>query len=185
MQAACQDALAINRHFKGADLFITMTANPNWPEIKDALLPGQKAEDCSDLVNRVFHAKRDALIKDIKDGIFGKCVGIIYTNEFQKQGLPHSHIIVFLDPTSKLRSPEDVDSLLCSELPDPDTNPELFELIKKFMIHGPCGVGSTNAPCMKDGVCTKGFPKPFRDRTSVNRTPMPALATVTLEDPMR
>ena len=25
----CQDALAINRHFCGADLFLTMTANPN------------------------------------------------------------------------------------------------------------------------------------------------------------
>jgi len=30
----CQDALAINRYFHGADLFLTMTANPNWPEIK-------------------------------------------------------------------------------------------------------------------------------------------------------
>ena len=37
----CQDALAINRHFRGADFFLTMTANPNWPEIKEALLPGQ------------------------------------------------------------------------------------------------------------------------------------------------
>ncbi len=168
MQAACQDALAVNRHFKGADLFITMTANPNWQEIKDALLPGEKPEDRPDLINRVFHAKRDALIKDIKDGIFGKCVGLIYTNEFQKRGLPHSHIIGFLDPASKLRTPEDIDSLLCSELPDPDTDPELFELVKKFMIHSPCGVHNPNSPCMKDGICSKGFPKAFRERTSLN-----------------
>jgi hypothetical protein len=45
-----QDALAINRHFGGADLFLTMTADPNWPEIKAELLPGQTAADRPDLV---------------------------------------------------------------------------------------------------------------------------------------
>jgi Helitron helicase-like domain at N-terminus len=40
MQQLCQDALAINRHFGGGDLFITMTANSAWPEIKDELLAG-------------------------------------------------------------------------------------------------------------------------------------------------
>ena len=44
----CQDALAINRYYGGADLFITATADPNWQEIKDALLPGQKPSDRPD-----------------------------------------------------------------------------------------------------------------------------------------
>ena len=57
MQQHCQDALAINCHFGGGDLFITMTANPTWPEITSALLPNQKAPDRPDLVVRVFHAK--------------------------------------------------------------------------------------------------------------------------------
>ena len=72
MQAACQDALAVNRHFKDADLFITMTANPNWKKIKDALLPGEKPKDCPDLVNCVFHAKRNALIKGHQKWYFWK-----------------------------------------------------------------------------------------------------------------
>ena len=29
----CHEALAINRHFHGPDFFLTMTADPNWPEI--------------------------------------------------------------------------------------------------------------------------------------------------------
>ena len=56
----CQDALAINHYYGGADLFITATADPNWQEIKDALLPGQKPSDRPELIVRVFHAKMAA-----------------------------------------------------------------------------------------------------------------------------
>jgi hypothetical protein len=35
--------MAIARHFKKIDIFMTMTANPNWPEIKQELLYGQTA----------------------------------------------------------------------------------------------------------------------------------------------
>jgi hypothetical protein len=168
MQACCQDALALNRHFKGADFFITVTANSYWQEVSDALLPGQKPEDRPDIVNRVFHAKLESFIKDIKSGVLGRYIGIVYTIEFQKHGLPHCHIIVFLHPDSKLRTPEDVDSMLSSEIPDPDTEPELFQLVTKFMVHGPCGDANPNAPCMKDGRCIRGFPKPFREQTTIS-----------------
>ncbi|GBN54440.1 hypothetical protein AVEN_170934-1, partial [Araneus ventricosus] len=36
------------------------------------------------------------------------------------------------------------------------------------MIHGPCGVLNPNSPCMADGVCTKGYPKQFREATAEN-----------------
>jgi Helitron helicase-like domain at N-terminus len=53
MQQHCQDTLAINRYFGGGDLFITMTANPTWPEIQSALLYDQTASDRPDLVVRL------------------------------------------------------------------------------------------------------------------------------------
>ena len=165
MQQLCQDALAINRHFGGGDLFITMTANPAWPEIKDALLHGQQAAERPDVITRVFHMKLHSLIQDIKDGVLGDINGFLYTIEFQKRGLPHAHIIVFLKPHAKLRTPEQVDSLMSSEFPV--DNPDLLELIKKFMIHGPCGAQNEDSPCMKNGVCSKGFPKPFNERTTI------------------
>ena len=62
----CQDALAINRYFHGADLFLTMTADPNWPEIKESLLPGQTSADRPDLVVRVFNAK----VMEMKEDLF-------------------------------------------------------------------------------------------------------------------
>lgn len=36
------------------------------------------------------------------------------------------------------------------------------------MIHGPCGNYNPLSPCMKDGRCTKGYPKPFNESTFVN-----------------
>ena len=61
----CQDALAINHYFHGANFFLTMTADPNWREIKEALLPGQSLADHPDLAVRVFHAKVEELKADI------------------------------------------------------------------------------------------------------------------------
>jgi len=46
-----------------------MTANPSWPEIKDALLPSQTASDRPNLVVRVFHVKLNSLIKEI-EGVY-------------------------------------------------------------------------------------------------------------------
>jgi hypothetical protein len=60
-----QDSMAICRTYHKPDLFITMTCNPNWPEITSALLPGQKVEDRPDIVTRVFKLKKDALLNDI------------------------------------------------------------------------------------------------------------------------
>ena len=165
MQQLCQDALAINRYYGGGDLFITMTANPGWPEIQSALFPGQSASDRPDLVVRAFRAKLKSLIKDINQGVLGDTNAYLYTIEFQKRGLPHAHIIVFLKPHAKLHSPEDIDSLMSSEFPE--DNPELLELIKKFMVHGPCGDQNPNAPCMVNGKCSKGFPKQFREETMI------------------
>ena len=165
MQQHCQDALAINYYFGGGDLFITMTANPNWPEIQNALLYNQTASDCPDLVVQVFYAKLQSLMKEIKKGVLGNIAAYLYTIEFQKRGLPHAYIIIFLQPHAKLCTPQDIDSLMSSEFPH--DNIELLELIKKFMVHGPCGEQNSTAPCMVNGTCSKGFPKPFREQTTV------------------
>ena len=52
------DAMAIVRKYGKSDLFITMTCNPNWPEIKKKLLPGQQPADRPDLGARVFSIKK-------------------------------------------------------------------------------------------------------------------------------
>jgi hypothetical protein len=72
MQECYQDSMAIARHLGPPQLFITMTANPNWPEIKQELLPGQQVTDRPDLAVRVFELKRRALLQDVtKNGVLG------------------------------------------------------------------------------------------------------------------
>ncbi|XP_028116875.1 uncharacterized protein LOC114314599 [Camellia sinensis] len=58
--------MAITRYNQRPDIFLTMTANPNWPEITSALLPHQKAIDRPDLIARVFELKRKCLMKKIE-----------------------------------------------------------------------------------------------------------------------
>ena len=43
-------------------------------------------------------------------------------------------MIIFFHPNSKLKTPEEVDSLISAEFPDKDTQPELFALVKKYMV---------------------------------------------------
>ena len=37
-----------------------------------------------------------------------------------------------------------------------DLDPDLFEAVCSFMLHGPCGSAHPNAPCMEKGLCSKG-----------------------------
>ena len=45
LHAALQNGIAICSKQGKADLFITMTASPNWPEVGAALPPGQRPND--------------------------------------------------------------------------------------------------------------------------------------------
>jgi len=161
-----QDAMAIVRYYGKPDLFITMTCNPLWPEITAELFPGQTTQDRPELVSRVFKLKLNALLHDLtKKKVFGKAVAFIYVIEFQKRGLPHAHILIILDSRDKPRTPTDIDSMVCAEIPNEATHPALYETVTSFMLHGPCGTVKPTAPCMQDGKCRKGFPKAFCGET--------------------
>jgi hypothetical protein len=169
MQQQFQDSMAIAWFYKKVGLFMTVTANPEWPEISENLLPGQTAYDRPDLVSRIFHLKTKAMINDIfKNGVFGRMVAYVYTIEFQKRGLPHMHILIFLEQGDKLLTPWDIDTAIQAYWPDPDWEPLLFDAFKRCMIHGPCGAYNPKAPCMENGKCTKGYPKDFSPMTQID-----------------
>jgi len=75
-----QDAMAICKKFGYPDLFITITCNVNWSEIRDFLLPkGLSASDRPDIVCRVFKMKLDLIMTDFKkNNFFGNTSAGIY-----------------------------------------------------------------------------------------------------------
>ena len=41
------------------------------------------------------------------------------------------------------------------------------------MLHGPCGLANENSPCMRDGRCSKYYPKKFQSVTVVDQEGFP------------
>ncbi|CAN1167448.1 hypothetical protein LINPERHAP2_LOCUS27248 [Linum perenne] len=53
-----------------------------------------------------------------------------------------------------------------AELPDPEIDPVGYATVTKFMMHGPCGCDYPTSPCMKEGRCSKFYPKSFTSETT-------------------
>lgn len=85
----------------------------------------------------------------------------MYVVEFQKRGLPHVHMLIWLDSTSKKNLAGNVDEFVSAEIPDPLIDPAGYDAVKLFMLHGPCGVQYPKSPCMKDGKCSRHYPKKY------------------------
>nr|AAK54292.1 putative helicase [Oryza sativa Japonica Group] len=171
-----QDAMAICRWAGHPDLFVTFTCNPKWPEIQCMLdkVGYQKPSERPDILVRVFMIKLKELMSDIKrNQHFGKTKAIVFTIEFQKRGLPHAHILIFLDKRGKSLEPSQIDELICAEIPDRDKDPETFEAVKNFMMHGPCGEANPKSPCMVDHKCNRFFPRGFSDETIIDEVNFP------------
>ncbi|XP_026383485.1 uncharacterized protein LOC113278984 [Papaver somniferum] len=157
--------MALVQKYGKMDLFITMTCNPNWEEIRRKLKEGKQAHDRPDLTTRVFHSKFEELKADLfTKGVLGKVVAYIHVIEFQKRGLPHAHILIILHEKDKLRTPDDYDRVVRAEIPDDKVEPELYASVLKHMIHVPCAL-SADCVCKKDGKCKKRFPKKFAAET--------------------
>lgn len=92
----------------------------------------------------------------------------MYTIEFQKRGLPHAHIVLFLHPLNKYPSPSDIDNIIYVEIPDPIRHPTLYALVKLHMIHGPCGLARPKCQCMRNMKCSKYYPKSFIENTTID-----------------
>lgn len=58
------DAMSLVQKFGKPNIFLPMTCNPSWEEIKESQLPTNKTQNRPDLEARVFHAKLALLKKN-------------------------------------------------------------------------------------------------------------------------
>lgn len=72
MQQRKQNAMVYIQNYGRPDLFITMTCNPQWPDIQSRLFPIQIPADQNDIIARVFNLKVKKLTDLItKEKIYG------------------------------------------------------------------------------------------------------------------
>ena len=88
-------------------------------------------------------------------------------------GLPHAHILLWLDGEKKLRTPTDIDGVISAELPDANLYPKLSKAVTTYMIHGPCKITRISSPCMTNGRCLKFYPKKFKLLTTIDEDGYP------------
>ncbi|XP_027151019.1 uncharacterized protein LOC113751274 [Coffea eugenioides] len=161
------DAMALVQKYGKPDIFLTMTCNPLWPEIKAHLKYKEKPQDRPDLLARVFRAKFKILKTElVTKKLFGDVAAYAYVIEFQKRGFPHAHLLLILKPQFKPLNPEAYDKIVSAELPDRKEHPHLYSLVVRHMIHDPCGKMNRNSPCMKNGVCKNHYPKGYSEHTT-------------------
>ena len=178
------DALHITAMNGNPHLFITMTANVNWPEIIALLPVGQRASDRPDIVCRVFNQKRKELmwLLQQKDSLFPGHNGVIFVisvTEWQLCGLPHVHIAIRLDINTSIVPMTTVhdqlqlmSKVVSAQLPPVGTTD--FDLVNTFMMHG----AVCDARCQrkrKNGTfgCRFFYPKPVNEYARMDRKGYP------------
>jgi hypothetical protein len=83
--------------------------------------------------------------------------------------MPHAHCLFILK--DKILSARHIDSVVCAEVPDPTSDPELSDLVAKHMLHPICDVDTSHG-CRRDNNnqlcdCRRHFPKPMSPSTIV------------------
>ena len=161
------DAMAIVAASGKPSLLITMTCNPSWTEIRTSLPYGIKAEDRPDITSRVFKAKLEELLDDlVTKHVLGKVCAIMSVVEFQYRGLPHAHILLTLESEDRIRTADDIDQIVATELPGRDC-PDLRAKVLRHMIHNDCLTAPSECMCcQRTGRCRWQFPHSFRDATT-------------------
>ena len=114
-----------------------------------------------------------------KGHVFGSTRCWMYSIEWQKRGLPHAHILIWLKIKIK---PDQIESIISAELPDPQQDSRLLEIISKNVIQGPCGNINPGVSCMKDDKCTKKYLRNFPDQTQTGEDGYPLYRRRSVED---
>lgn len=182
-QANYHDALHISTQEGPSHLFLTMTANPHWPEIIALLPEGQTASDRPDIIARVFSVKISELLEKLRTPgyLCPSHLGtqwVVYAVEWQQGGLPHIHLAIRLiidEQITPMLTIHDqlkfMKTIISAKVPHPSS--PVYHLVNAFMIHGhPCKHCVRKRRHGGEG-CRFFFPKPLSASTRIDQRGFP------------
>ncbi|KAI8498196.1 hypothetical protein Bbelb_241400 [Branchiostoma belcheri] len=179
---ALNELFAMIRQLGIPTWFATFSAEDlRWPEVLEAIRQDQSSVPVSDLsweercdilksnpvtAARMFDHRVKLFFKHLIQSPsqqIGEVVDTLTRTEFQQRGSPHIHCLFWVKDAPKLdvNSEEEicsfVDRYVSCQLPNAETDKELFDIVSQVQMHRK---GHT-ASCKKGGkVCRFGFPKP-------------------------
>ena len=155
-------------------LFITLTmAENHWTHLHKIL----KVTDNHDTIptNRPLHTTlhfiyrlqqlKKHIWKNPEHSRWGNLIHFFERVEFQNRGAAHTHNIYWVSKTIEQMISE---NLIRSDLPDPNTEFELYTKVKAHQIHV-CSI-KCGGPAASGHTCKKGFPRPFSTTTYYDNT---------------
>ncbi|GJX09166.1 ATP-dependent DNA helicase PIF1 [Tanacetum coccineum] len=97
----------------------------------------------------------------------------VYVIEFKKRGLPHVHILLWLEEHFKCTTPDEINDIISAELPSLVEDLDGYKVVSGFMLHGPYGKDAKYATCTTKGKCSKHYPKVFLAETVIDEDGYP------------
>ncbi|XP_022853134.1 uncharacterized protein LOC111374654 [Olea europaea var. sylvestris] len=161
------DGMTIVQRYGKPYIFLTITFNSNWSEIKEKLKHNDEVQYRPNLIARVFKAKLEELKKDLyKENIIGPVIAHIYVIKFQKIGFPHTHLLLIFNSGHKISCATDLDRVVSCEIPDKNKYPHLYFVIMKHNMHGHCESLNPKNVCMEvNSSCKNKHPRAYCNST--------------------
>ena len=180
-QRLFHDALYISSKLGNPHLFLTMTANTHWPEVRGLLRAGESARNRLDAIARAFVARRQRLIQCLETpgflfpGHLG-VVYVVYVTEWQLCGLPHLHLACRLRTATPLTSLQEqlivMDTVISAQYPR--VRGHDYDLVESFMTHNdPCRVCLRPNPRNGCQECRFHYPKPVSSSSFIDAKGFP------------
>ncbi len=117
-----------------------------------------------------FHSFFQTVI--VKGQVLGKVTHYFWKKEYQARGVPHYHIVLWIDDAPVLGVDDNskvikwIEERITCRIPDQNTNPELYAMVTKYQMHK-CSAYCRRKRKVKGLFVTKckfGFPRPEMEK---------------------
>ena len=150
-------------------IFVTLTFNEQWPAYQKIIsstgskntLASDRPWEAVQYYYEHLYWLRSQFFRKPRNSDFGSLNELIERQEFQNRGAIHSHDLLWCEKSVEQLINE---SYIRADVPDPNMELLLHELIIKFQIHT-CKDTLCGGPQAPTGQCRKGFPAPLSSVT--------------------